>query len=805
MAPTGPAQPATAGDHAAAASHADWPVGGMTCAACSARVEKVLNRLPGVSARVSLAAGRALIDYDAGTVTPRQLAQRIEAAGYSVEPERTVLALRGDPSRSALAGLAALLAGLPGVQAQPDPVAGQVRVAWSPVLHDLEGLLARARAAGHQTFELGAGAREMARHDREARDRTEAREVLAGALLCLPFLAQMAAMAAGSHHDLMPRGWQFLLATPVQWWLGRRFLTGAWHALRGGGANMDVLVVLGTTMAWTYSTVVWLAGAHDLHVYFEASAVVTTLVRLGKWLERRARDRAAGAVEQLLRLQPRSARVRRGDAVVEVEVDTLLPGELVVVRDGERLPVDGVVVEGTSSVSEAVLTGESMPVARGPGDPVHAATRNEQGVLVVRATGVGRGTRLARIARLVEQAQASRAPVQRLADRVSGVFVPVVLVLGLLTLAGWWWLGGDPVAGMVNAVAVTVIACPCALGLATPAAIMVGTGRAAQRGILVRNAAALEVAGRVDVLVFDKTGTLTLGRPEVVSVTPAHPFDEVALLALAAGAEQGASHPVARAVLDCARRREVAPVAVAGLRTVPGAGVAGRLEDGRSLLAGSARFLASQGVTLPPEDDDGEGTEMLLAVDGRFAGRLRLVDALRPGAAGTLARLRRLGVEPRLLSGDRPRTVAAVAAPLGITHYTAAASPEDKAAAVQGLQALGHVVAMAGDGVNDAPAMACADLGIAMGSGNDVAIETSDITLGSDDLQASVEAIELSRAVMTKIRQNLFFAFVYNGIGIPLAMAGALDPVVAGAAMATSSVCVLGNALLLRGWHPRAA
>ena len=714
---------------------------GMTCAACASRIERVVNKLDGAHIDVNLAAESGRLTLTPGGADLAAVLDRVRMAGFQAHPARADTALQ------------------------------------------------------------------ERREQTERELRVERLEFGIGAVLAAPFLVQMALMTTGSHHhDWFPLWLQWLLATPVQFWVGRRFLLGAYRSLRGGSANMDVLVSLGTTVAYSFSTVVWLTGRTDLPVYFEAAAMVIVLVRLGKLLERQARQKASSAVEQLLRLQPRTARVQRPDGTLEdVDIAHLVPGDLVVVRDHEFVPVDGEVVEGRSFVTESMLTGESIPVPKSPGERVFAATRNEDGTLLVRASGVGAQTRLARIARMVADAQGSKAPIQHLADRVSAVFVPTVVGIAALTFLGWWWVSGDTVTAMVNAVAVLVIACPCALGLATPVAVMVGTGRAAQLGVLVRNASALEHAEKMKVLVFDKTGTLTEGRPAVVGVLACTGATEADVLSLAAGLERGAQHPVARAIVAHATSAGVPFAAVSEVRAVPGAGVTA-LADGVSVFAGSPAFLRENGVAVDSVLLDGlerdGATVVAIARNGLPLGYLSLKDELRTSAPAAVRWLEALGVKPMLLSGDNAGAVMGIARTLAIGDARGRQHPEDKARVIRRLRALGCVVGMAGDGVNDAPALAVADVSIALGSGSEIAVETADITLGRDDLGACAVAIELSRATMRKIRQNLFFAFVYNVAGIPLAVIGYLDPVVAGGAMALSSVCVVTNALLLRRWRP---
>ena len=624
-------------------------------------------------------------------------------------------------------------------------------------------------------------------------------------VLTLPLAAQMLWMFSGSHAEL-PRWLQFLLATPVQFWIGWRFFVGAYHSLRGGSGNMDVLVALGTSMAWLYSTVVLALDLHHQHVYFEASASVITLVLLGKLMEARAKAKTSAAIEALIRLQPQTARVVRDGEIVEVPVASLNPGDVFVVRPGESVPVDGEVAEGASSVNEAMLTGESLPVAKQPGDKVFAATVNGEGLMRCRATGVGSHTLLAGIIRMVEQAQGSKAPVQRLADRISAIFVPVVTAIALAAFAGWWAFTGDFTNALVNAVAVLVIACPCALGLATPTAIMVGTGRGAAAGILVKNAQALELAKNVEVLAVDKTGTLTLGQPAVTDVLPAGGADAAGLLRAAASLEQGSTHPLAEAVVARAREEGHALAQPDELRAVAGKGLTATL-GGEAYALGSPAFLAERGVAVPQAllvQLAGAGKSVVAVSRGpTFLGLLGIADRLRPTSREAVERLSAQGIEVVMLTGDNRATAAAIAREAGIAHVEAEVLPQDKAAAVARLKAGGKLVGMVGDGINDAPALAAADVSFAIGGGSDVALEAADVTLMRSDLLSAADAIDLSRATLAKIRQNLFFAFIYNVLGIPLAALGYLSPVIAGAAMAMSSVSVVSNSLLLRRWKPQ--
>ena len=710
----------------------EFSIAGMTCAACSARLEKVLNRQTGIEANVNLAAERARVRLD-GVADEAAVIAAVAKAGFTAS-----------------------------------------------------------------VVDKDTRAREKAR--RQAEYQREIRRFWISVALTLPLVGQMFFMfGGGHHHPELPRWLQFALATPVQFWIGWRFYDGAFKALRGGGANMDVLVALGTSMAWGFSTVVTLF-ALDQHVYFEGGAAVITLVLLGKLLEARAKAQTSEAIESLIRLQPKTARIERDGQWIEIAVDALMPGDIFMVRPGENVPVDGEVVDGKSSINEAMLTGESMPVGKSAGDKVFAATANGQGVLQCRATGVGEQTLLAGIIRLVGEAQGSKAPVQRLADRISAVFVPVVCAIALLTFGGWWLYAGDFAEAMVNAVAVLVIACPCALGLATPTAIMVGTGQGARAGILVKNAEALERAEKIAVLALDKTGTLTRGEPQVTDIV-ALGTDADSALRLAAALEQGSEHPLARAVLARAETVAVDLPKVANFIATPGHGVAGEIA-GRSLRLGAPVWFGMADDAAIVNLQQAGKTVVVLEENGSALALLAIADALRPTSRVAVERLRARGIRVVMLTGDNAATAAAIAREAGIDEFRAGILPGDKAAVIGELKR-GGLVAMVGDGINDAPALAAADVSFAIGAGSDVAVEAADLTLIRSDLCGVDDAIELSRATLNKIRQNLFFAFIYNVLGIPLAAFGWLNPVVAGAAMAMSSVSVVSNSLLLKRWRPR--
>jgi Cu+-exporting ATPase len=724
-------------------------VDGMTCASCVGRVEKALLKVPGVTAAsVNLATERATVE-SAPTVPAAALIAAVEKAGYTARLPQP------EPAASSTAA----------------PARRTERPEWWPV-----GL---------------------------------------SALLTLPLVAPMLLQLAGVHWML--DGWlQWALATPVQFVLGARFYRAGWKALRAKAGNMDLLVALGTSAAYGLSVYLLLlrpAGHGAPHLYFEASAAVITLVLLGKWLEARAKRQTADAIRALNALKPTTARLRRDGAETEVPVEQVRVGDLVVVRPGDRVPVDGTVVEGRSHVDESLITGESRPIAKDEGDAVTGGSVNAEGALLVRTGAIGAETTLARIIRLVESAQAAKAPIQRIVDRVSAVFVPAVLGIALLTFLAWGGLRGDWEAALLNAVAVLVIACPCALGLATPTAIMAGTGVAARRGILIKDAEALEVAHAVTVVAFDKTGTLTEGRPAVAAVLPAvsHQGDDV--LRLAAALQRSSAHPLAVAVLDRVRAQRLTVPEARDTSALPGRGVQGTVR-GQVLALGSTRLLRERGIDAGPlaaeaERLEREGRTLSWLMSeasgqsgtGQLLGLLAFGDTVKANAPDAIARLHALGIRTVMLTGDNRGSAEAVAAVLGIDDVRAEVLPGDKAAAVQALRASGEVVAFVGDGLNDGPALAAASCGFAMAGGADVATETAAVTLMRGDLRLVADSIDISRRTVAKIKQNLGWAFGYNVLGIPLAALGLLNPVIAGAAMAFSSVSVVTNALLLRRWR----
>ncbi|MDO8774458.1 MAG: heavy metal translocating P-type ATPase [Burkholderiaceae bacterium] len=789
--------------------HVEWslPVEGMTCASCVARVEKALSAIPGVGeASVNLATEAASVRADR-SVTSETLRGAVEKAGYSVKEQSVRLSVEGMTCASCVARVEKALKNVPGVDSAEVNLAtetAEVKLVGQDF--DSAALVAAIEKAGY----VGKLIVDTAQPQEVQRGGAgnEWWPVAVAAVLSIPLVIPMAAMLFGI--EWMLPGWvQFALATPVQFWLGARFYRSGWKALKARAGNMDLLVALGTSAGYGLSVYQLLVhGDHGMaHLYFEASAVVITLVLLGKWLETRAKRQTTEAIRALNALRPETARVRRDGQDHEIPISQVLKDDLVVIRPGERVPVDGVVVEGASQIDESLITGESLPVAKHEGDKVTGGSVNAEGLLLVKTTAIGAESTLARIVRLVESAQAKKAPIQRLVDRVSEVFVPVVIGISLVTLLGWGLTTGNWENAILNAVAVLVIACPCALGLATPTAIMAGTGVAAQHGILIKDAEALEIAHGVKVVAFDKTGTLTEGKPELVAAD-AVDGNRLAFLAASASIQAGSEHPLARAVMDAAVQEGAQLTSAAKVRAIAGRGMAAVVAQ-RDLRLGSTRFMDELGVGLGPLS--GRASE--LQAQGRtvswvaditdqpvLLGLLAFGDTVKPTAALAIAKLHEQGVRSVLVTGDNRGSAQAVGKLLGIDEIRAEVLPEDKARIVGELKAGGIIVAMVGDGINDAPALAAADVGIAMSTGTDVAMHAAGVTLMRGNPALVADAIDISRRTYAKIRQNLFWAFIYNVVGVPLAAFGLLSPMVAGAAMAFSSVSVVTNALMLRRW-----
>jgi Cu+-exporting ATPase len=786
------------------------PIAGMTCASCVSRVEKTLAKVPGVeSVAVNLATEAATI-VAADGVTGSVLEHAVDAAGYTVPAGDIVLDIHGMTCASCAGRVEKALKGVPGV------TTAEVNLATEQAtVHAYKGgataaqLVAAVVRAGYEAephAEPASGTGMAAAATARAwRDRLP---VIAGAALSLPLVLPMLGDLAGRHW-MLPAWAQFALATPVQFWLGARFYRAGWGALKAFTGNMDLLVALGTSAAYGLSIYLWLTDTTGMpRLYFESAAVVITLVLLGKYLEVRAKRHTTEAIRALQALKVPTARVRRADGDHDIALEQVAVGDVVVVKPGERIAVDGTILEGATHADESMITGESLPAAKGVGDRVTGATLNAEGLIVVRTEAIGAETALARIIRLVESAQAKKAPIQRVVDRVSAVFVPVVVAAALFTLLGWGLMRGDWTIATLNAVAVLVIACPCALGLATPTAIMAGTGVAARHGILIRDAEALEIAHSLKVVAFDKTGTLTVGQPAVTGLEAADGQTTSEVLRLAAAVQAGSEHPLARAVTDAAARDHPDLPAMRDFTALAGRGVSASVED-RVIMLGSTRLLQEEGLdpgalaTRAAAFEAQGNTVSWLIAPGRVLGLIAFGDTLKPNAALAISRLKDQGIVTVLLTGDNAGAARAVAEKLGIAEVRSQVLPGDKAEIVAALKSQGRV-AMVGDGINDAPALAAADVGIAMGTGTDAAMQAAGITLMRGDPQLVADAIAISRRTYAKIRQNLFWAFIYNAVGIPLAALGMLNPMLAGAAMAFSSVSVVSNALLLKRWRPDA-
>ena len=719
----------------------------MTCAACSARIERGLNKIDGIlEANVNLALEKAIISYIPGLVSVAEIKNKIEEIGYKV---------------------------------------------------------------------LDFDADQQGDKEQEARQKEITRQkklFIISALLSIPLLSMMFIEWFGLHliapHFLMDPVFQFVLATPVQFGVGGYFYKDAYKALRGGSANMSVLVALGTSAAYFYSVAATffpeLIGS--THVYYESAAVIITLVILGKFLEALAKGRTSEAIKKLIGLQPKTARVIRNDQELDLPVDDVVKGDIIVVKPGERIPVDGIIISGTSSVDESMLTGESLPVDKKEGSEVIGATINKHGSFKFKATKVGKETALAQIVRIVEEAQGSKAPIQRMADLISAYFVPVVVSISVVTFLVWYFLvdPGNFTNALLPAISVLVIACPCALGLATPTSIMVGTGKGAENGILIKGGEHLENAHKINTVVLDKTGTITKGEPEVTDLVALF-MEKKELLKLAASAEKASEHPLAEAIVRYAREQGIALSDGAGFQAIPGKGIRVNV-DGKEVLLGNKKLMQDNQVDIgvlvsQSERMEAEGkTAMLIAVDGKAAGIIAVADTVKESSRDAIKELKAMGIEVIMITGDNSKTAQAIAKQVGIDRVLAEVLPENKAEEVEKLKNTGKVVAMVGDGINDAPALATADVGIAIGTGTDIAMEAGDITLISGDLHGIVAAVKLSQATMKNIKQNLFWALFYNSLGIPVAAFGLLSPMIAGAAMAFSSVSVVSNALRLKKW-----
>ena len=792
-------------------------IGGMSCATCALRIEKGLKGLPGVHrANVNLATEKATVDFEPGALKDSQLEKIVRDLGYTASVEKpqgggtAELRLTGMSCASCAARIEKTLRGMAGVtEASVNFASEKARVSFLPGKTGVREMVRAVEAIGYGAEPVEEAAPDRERELREREVRSLRARVIASALLSFPLLAAMFASmlkinALGFLHLPLV---QLALATPVQFVIGYRFYKNAFHSLRAGSPGMDVLVALGTSAAYFFSLyngfLKPMTHGEMPHLYFEASAIIITLVLLGKMLEAVAKGRTSEAIKRLIGLQPKTARVTRDGREVDIPIAEVQVGDVVSVRPGEKIPADGELVEGSSAVDESMITGESIPVEKNAGDAVIGATINKLGAFRFRATKVGKDTVLSQIIRVVEEAQGSKAPIQRLVDKVAGIFIPSVLGVAALTFLIWLVVFGNLPMGLISAVAVLVIACPCAMGLATPTAIMVGTGKGAENGILIRSGESLERAYKLQAIVLDKTGTITRGKPALTEIVPVNGMSRGELLRLAGIVEKKSEHPLGAAVYEAAREELGELEDPDGFEALPGKGVKARVGD-RTVLVGTRAFLrdvgiASEAVEQAVQKLEGEGkTVMLLAVRDRVEGLLAVADQIKESSRRAIERLKKMGLDVYMITGDNRRTAQAIAAQVGIEHVMAEVLPEKKAEAVRELKAAGKVVAMVGDGINDAPALVTADIGIAMGTGTDVAIESADITLMSGDLMSVPAAIQLSQKTMRKIRQNLFWAFFYNTVGIPFAALGMLNPIIAGAAMAFSSVSVVSNSLSLK-------
>ncbi|MFB5678275.1 heavy metal translocating P-type ATPase [Paenibacillus terreus] len=789
---------------------------GMTCAACATRIEKGLSRMEGVAeANVNLALEQATVTFDPEVTNLQGLRDKIGSLGYGTAVEQADFDITGMTCAACATRIEKGLSRMSGVTSASVNLALETaHVEYMPGTVSSGDIVKKVEQLGYGAVPQAEGTDISDVRRREIRRKQW--KWMISAILSLPLLWAMVghfSFTSGIYvPELFMNPWfQLILATPVQFIIGWQFYVGAFKALRSGSANMDVLVALGTSAAYFYSLYLTLesVGMHghgQVEMYYETSSVLITLILVGKWFEAVAKGRSSDAIKSLMGLQARTARVVRDGQELDVPVEQVVVGDILIVRPGEKVPVDGEVMEGRSAVDESMLSGESLPVEKQPGDPVTGATLNKNGLLKIRAARVGADTTLARIIRVVEEAQSSKAPIQRIADVISGIFVPIVVGIALVTFAIWYFFAtpGDFAGSLEKAIAVLVIACPCALGLATPTSIMAGSGRAAEYGILFKGGEHLEAARNIRTVVLDKTGTVTNGKPELTDMIPASDMPEERLLRLLGAAEKGSEHPLAEAIVAGIAARSVELPEASAFESIPGYGVRAVVE-GSTVLAGTRRLMERENVQLDQQvgemmeqlESSGK-TAMIIAVDDRYAGLVAVADTIKDTSREAVSRLHEMGVEVLMITGDNERTAQAVAEQAGIRRVLAEVLPEGKADEVKKLQQLGGSVAMVGDGINDAPALATADVGMAMGTGTDVAMEAADITLMRGDLNSIPDAIMMSRRTMANIKQNLFWALAYNVIGIPIAALGFLAPWLAGAAMAFSSVSVVLNALRLQ-------
>ena len=776
---------------------------GMTCAACSARVEKALNKQKGVvDASVNLLQQKASVEYNSDEINIDELVKAIEKTGYEVPTDQRTLLIEGMTCAACSARVEKALSKIDGV------IRSNVNLSTNKALVQFysgsvsdETLIKAVEKAGYKAQVEYERNIDREKELREKEIKSLKTSFIISLIFTIPLFSAMFFHMAGIHNILTNGYFQLLLATPVQFIVGYRFYKGAYKSLRGGGANMDVLVAMGTSAAYFYSLYNLLVGVHEY--YFEASAVIITLILLGKTFEAIAKGRTSEAIKKLMGLQPKTARVIKDGIEKDIPIEEVQIEDIIVVRPGERVPVDGVIIEGNSSIDESMITGESIPVDKSVGDEVIGATINKFGSFKFQATKVGKDTVLSQIVKMVEEAQGSKAPVQRLADKISGIFVPIVIGIALVTFLIYYLVVGDFNIGLINAVAVLVIACPCALGLATPTAIMVGTGKGAENGILFKSGEHLERAHEMKAIVFDKTGTITKGEPEVTDIIPVGNMDRDELLKLAATVEKTSEHPLGQAIVKKAEENLLMIEKAEEFTAIPGKGIKAGFGN-KTIYVGNRRLMEEENMDVKSLEErlsqlEEEGkTAMLVAVDGNIEGIIAVADRIKDSSKEAIEKLIKMGLEVYMITGDNERTARAIGEQVGIENILAEVLPENKAEVVESIKAKGKKVGMVGDGINDAPALAAADVGFAIGTGTDVAIEAADVTLMRGDLMSIVTAIRLSHRTMRAIKQNLFWAFFYNTIGIPFAALGFLNPMIAGAAMAFSSVSVVTNSLRLR-------
>ncbi|MCE4957361.1 heavy metal translocating P-type ATPase [Macrococcoides caseolyticum] len=781
------------------------PIEGMTCAACSTRIEKVLNKMEGVNAKVNLTTEKASVQYDSKKVSIEYISQKIDKLGYKVKTEHIELDVMGMTCAACSSRIEKVLNKQPEIKnAIVNLTTEEASIDYYPGNMDVQDIIARIRKLGYDA---------TVKHEKDDKGSTKSNalkkkkyKLMISALLSVPLLLTMLTHLFGIHlpHIFMNPWFQFVFAFPVQFIIGWQFYVGAYKNLRSGGANMDVLVALGTSAAFFYSVYEGIKTINNPdympHLYFETSAVLITLILFGKYLEARAKSQTTNALSSLLNLQAKEARVIRDNIEIMLPVEDVVVGDMLVIKPGEKVPVDGVIVKGHTSIDESMLTGESIPVEKSVEDKVIGATINKNGSIQISATKVGRDTTLQSIVKIVEQAQGSKAPIQRLADVIAGYFVPVVIGIAIITFAIWMIFVtlGQFEPALIAAIAVLVIACPCALGLATPTSIMVGTGRAAEAGILFKGGEHLERTHEIDTIVLDKTGTITKGEPEVTDFTG----DELTLQYLASS-EQASEHPLATAIVKYAKEKNIELLETTQFNAIPGHGIETVIKD-QQVIIGNRKLMTDNTVDIQDaiaqmEAFEIEGkTAMLIAIDNKLRGIVAVQDTVKPTAKQAIQELQAMNINVVMLTGDNQVTANAIAKSVGITEVIAEVLPEDKADTIKTLQARGRKVAMVGDGINDAPALALADIGIAIGTGTEVAIEAADVTILGGELMLIPEAIKISHATIRNIKQNLGFAFGYNILGIPVAALGLLAPWIAGAAMALSSVSVVSNALRLK-------